>query len=333
MTTQFYTKGRGDERKVIPIRESLENPKVMESRKFQENGKKALETAARDGLKRLSEMDNVDAMLTDVKRFAGFLGEFSAYNALLIEMQDHDATRVMSKDNWKRLGFTIRDNASPIAVLVPYGVPTKHSQAKIAKAIEKMKKEGHSEEYITAKVLEMQGAEGTHAAHVFGVGRVYDAKSVNGKEPPEVSYKNSKLYEAMKRGAGSKFKIEEGALIDSRGETQMLENGDVNKIVVMKVPNESKEPLNTLAHEMSHAILKHNYNDIPRWKAEAEAELSAYLVLTHYGIDYKQESGAYIKRWLGKNRLGEEEIDRAANTARQIIKLTDYGMGGASQAG
>ena len=61
----------------------------------------------------------------------------------------------------------------------------------------------------------------------------------------------------------------------------MYGNGEIGKIVVMKVPNESKEPLNTLAHEISHAILKHK--DMPGWKTEAG--FSAYLVPAHYGVD------------------------------------------------
>ncbi|MDG7037541.1 MAG: hypothetical protein JRN37_00010 [Nitrososphaerota archaeon] len=58
-------------------------------------------------------------------------------------------------------------------------------------------------------------------------------------------------------------------------------NCEMGGIVVIKVPNESKEPLNTPAHEMSHAILKHK--DMLGWKAEAG--FSAYLVLAHYGVD------------------------------------------------
>ncbi|MDG7034917.1 MAG: hypothetical protein JRM78_01700 [Nitrososphaerota archaeon] len=66
-----------------------------------------------------------------------------------------------------------------------------------------------------------------------------------------------------------------------RGERHMYGDGETGKIVVMKVPNESKEPPNTLAHEMSHAILKHK--DMLGWKAEAG--FSAYLVPVHYGVD------------------------------------------------
>ena len=322
---RFFTRGKGPDRKVIPITEKkveagIRDPRIMETLKFQEASKQELEKLARDELKRIAEMDDVEQLMINLKQYAGLLGKFSAYNSILITKQDPNATRVMSKKDWERLGYKLRKNAAPIAVLVPYGVPAKYSDAKIAKAIERMREQGHSEEYIMSKINEMlKKNEKKYRTNVFGVGRVYDAKSVKGNVPPEEHYKNSVLYEAMKRGAMSKFRVEESTLADARGITQ--NHGE--RIVVMKVPNESKEPLNTLAHEMSHAILKHDYSKQPRWEVEAEAELSAFLVLAHYNVDFEKEAGAYIKGWVRNRHLSEESIDRAANAARQIIELTD----------
>ncbi|MCL4343892.1 MAG: hypothetical protein JRN26_04645 [Nitrososphaerota archaeon] len=325
--TEFFTRGKGENRKVIPINEKgLKNPRVMESPKFQEVTKDALLHDAHEKLKRISEMDDIEVVLTNLKEFSGFLGKYSPYNAALIIQQDPQATRVFSKDDWKALGYEVRENARPIAVLVPYGVPKKYSLPKIAKTMEKLKKEGQSEEYIIRKYNEMMRTQNArYTPHTYGVGRVYDAKSVNGDVPPEQFAKNSELYAAMKEAAKSKFKnITETTLESgSRGYTDLDTEGNVRGLVVMKVPNESKAPLNTLAHEMSHAIMGHDYRKIPRWKAETEAELSAYLVLSHYGVDFDKEAAAYIKNWLKDNKLGEESIDRAANTARQIIQMTD----------
>ncbi|MGC9146171.1 MAG: ImmA/IrrE family metallo-endopeptidase, partial [Nitrososphaeria archaeon] len=290
---KFFTRGKGPNRKVIPITEKkveagIRDPRIMETPEFQEASKDELEKLARDELKKIAEMNSVDAMLMNLKQYAGLLGTFSAYNSILIRKQDPDVTRVMSKDDWKRLGYDLRKNASPIAILVPYGVPKKYSDAKIAKMIEKMKEQGQSEEYIMSKLNEMlEKNKKKYRAYVFGVGRVYDAKSVKGNVPPEEHYKNSMLYEAMKRGAMSnlEFNIVESTLDNARGITQNHEK----KIIVMKVPNESKEALNTLAHELSHAILNHDYAKQPRWKVETEAELSAFLVLAHYNVDFEKE--------------------------------------------
>ena len=83
--------------------------------------------------------------------------------------------------------------------------------------------------------------------------------------------------------------------------------------------------LHTLIHEMSHAHLDHQgRKDIPRGIAEAEAELSTYLVGAHFGFDFREDSAAYIKGWLdnakseGKD-LGKENLDRVMNNARWLI--------------
>ncbi len=102
-------------------------------------------------------------------------------------------------------------------------------------------------------------------------------------------------------------------------------SGEGQKIVVMKIPGEDKNVLHTLIHEMSYARLEHLYRkDLPRGLAESEAELSTYLVGTHFGFDFKGDSAAYIKGWLddakakGSN-LGKENIDRVMNNARWLI--------------
>ena len=76
---------------------------------------------------------------------------------------------------------------------------------------------------------------------------------------------------------------------------------------------------------MSHAHLDHlDRKDIPRGIAEAEGELSTYLVGAHFGFDFREDSAAYIKGWLnnmnsqGKD-LGKGNLDRVMDNARWLI--------------
>jgi hypothetical protein len=52
----------------------------------------------------------------------------------------------------------------------------------------------------------------------------------------------------------------------------------------------------TLAHEVAHFTAEHN-GFIPREDAETIAEASAYVVLSHYGIDTSSYSFPYIVAW------------------------------------
>jgi hypothetical protein len=56
----------------------------------------------------------------------------------------------------------------------------------------------------------------------------------------------------------------------------------------------------TLAHEVAHFTAEHN-GFLPRADAETIAEASAYVVLSHYGIDTSSYSFPYIVAW-GRDR-------------------------------
>jgi len=291
---------------------------------------KELEAIARNALKELADMPMSKAVMTDLKQYAGLIGYYSPYNAILIKSYDPDATRVMSKYDWERLGYKLRANAKPIPILVPYGIPKRPSDPEIAAKIEKMREEGQSEEFINSKINELIQKKSTkYHTRVFGTSNVYDAKSVDGKVPPEEHLKNSEIYENIKAGIAKQFAVIEMPLENSRGVTHdvLVKVDDKyyqdRVIKVMKVPNESREPINTLAHEAAHAVLDHSYEKMPRWQAEAEAELASYIVAAHYGVDTTDIALAYIKHWLGNNRLGEESIDKAMKAAGQIIQWAD----------
>ena len=143
-------------------------------------------------------------------------------------------------------------------------------------------------------------------------------------KPVEEDVKATTLYNTLKKIAREHYTVEEGNILNgARGYT--AHSGEGQKIVVMKIPGEDVNVLHTLIHEMSHARLEHLYRkDIPRGIAESEAELSTYLVGSHFGFNFRDDSSAYIKGWLdnakaqGKS-LGKENIDRVMNNARWLI--------------
>ncbi|CAC12504.1 hypothetical protein [Thermoplasma acidophilum] len=154
---------------------------------------------------------------------------------------------------------------------------------------------------------------------------------IPGKEMPvEEEIRASSLYSVLKGIAKEHYEVVESPVRDARGYT--AHSGEGQRIVVMKVPGEDINALHTLIHEMSHARLEHLYRkDITRSIAEAEAELSTYLVRAHFGFDFREDSAAYIKGWLDQAKaegkdLDKENIDRVMNNARWPINEISAGL-------
>ena len=330
MPQQYISKGKGKDRKVFPLNQQKGTPKTIESFEIQQKKKASpgtLEKQAWDILNNLSKVTTVDQLLLSMKKYSGLIGNFSPFNALLIQMQAPDASIVRSKTDWKYWGRELKDNAKAIDVLYPVGIPRRTPSGKVKDFIEQKRKEGLDDEAIDKLVQDKFNIGSTGTTHTFGTGSVYDISQtfgIPGKEKPEIqSVKATQLYSVLKTLAKEHYKVEEGPFSRGRGFTAHSEDGDT-MIRVMKVPGEDENSLHTLIHEMSHANLKHLDRNLSRGIAEAEAELSTYLVGEHYGFNFKEDSAAYIKGWLdsakseGKS-LGKENIDRVLNNARWVI--------------
>ena len=328
---EYRTKGKGTDRKVYPVKKRKQHviTKNLTYKDLKTPGITAskLEKQAWSILDNISKVSSVDQLLLSMKKYSGLIGNFSPFNALLIQMQDPDATIVRSKTDWKYWGRDLKDTAKPIDVLYPVGIPRKTPSGKVKEFIEEKRKEGLDDEAIDKLVQDKFNIGSTGTTHTFGTGSVYDISQtygIPGKEKPEVqSVKASKLYSTLKELAKQHYKVLEGPFAEGRGFTAHSEDGET-MIKVMKIPGEDENSLHTLIHEMSHANLKHLDRNLSRGIAEAEAELSTYLVGEHYGFNFKEDSSAYIKGWLdsakseGKS-LGKENIDRVLNNARWVI--------------
>ena len=287
-----------------------------------------LEKEAWNMMGSLANVTTVDQLLLQMKKYSGTLGDYSAMNSLLISLEFPNPTIVRSRDEWKYFGREVNEDADPIDILYPVGVARKDMPGKVQDFIEKKRKEGLDDEAIEKLVEEKFNLQGGQTAFAFGVGHVFDISQttpIPGKaKPVEDDIKASKLYTTLKGIAKEHYMVEEGT-IGNGALGYTAHSGEGQKIVVMKIPGENTNALHTLIHEMSHARLEHLYrNDIPRGIAESEAELSTYLVGSHFGFNFKDDSSAYIKGWLdnakaqGKS-LGKENIDRVMHNASWLI--------------
>jgi hypothetical protein len=326
MVEKWITKKKGNESKHVKINTERKLRQVQLKDVGPSPGQ--LEKKAWDLIGDIANVTNVDQLLLSMNKYSGMLGNYSGFNSVLIYMQNPNATIVRSANEWKYFGRALKEGARPISILYPVGIPQKDGPGKVKDFIEKKRKEGLDDDAIEQLVREKFNLERTGTTHVFSTGTVYDisqTQSIPGKmKPVEQDIKASQLYSTLKKIAKEHYTMEEDTVFSgARGYT--AHSGEGQKIVVMKIPGEDENTLHTLIHEMSHARLEHLYRkDLPRGLAESEAELSTYIVGSHFGFDFKGDSSAYIKGWLDDakskgNNLGKENIDRVMNNARWLI--------------
>jgi hypothetical protein len=243
----------------------------------------------------------------------------------LIERADPNYTIVRSKEEWARFGYKLKKNAKGIPILYPVSGGKKVMPGEVLKFIEEKRKEGLSDEIILSQVKE-NFKNVFRETHVFRVGFVYDKRDVvPDKKKKQLdewnkSLSSKQLYENAKSFAKLYYKVVEGGVPDARG---VSKRGEIR---VLKVPGENKNAVNTILHEIAHQMLNHLETKQPKEVKEMEAELVAYLVAKHYGVDLKDRAQKYLASYYkngGKEHFGEENIDRVLKTAHQIIQGID----------
>jgi len=337
MATRWITKkNKHDENIHIPIEERkirereilLEMP---EQSKLEKEKVGNLEKKAREMLKDISNLSDVDLLLDTMKRYTGLLSSYSPFNASLIQEYDPNYTVVRSKEEWDKFGYELKDDAKRIPILVPIGVPKKAMPGEIVKFIEEKRAEGLSDEMIDHLVSEKFGGNPEGYTHVFKIGYVYDKRDVkpNPKKKQlqewNIDLTAEELYKKAKKFAEQNhIKVVEGDTGEVGRGYATISNGGL-EIHVMKAPGEDRETVNTILHELGHSLLEHFTRKITREQEEAEAQLTAYLVAGHYGVDLQKETKSYIGAWLDRksDKFTEENLDRVLKTAKDIINGID----------
>lgn len=103
-------------------------------------------------------------------------------------------------------------------------------------------------------------------------------------------------------------------------------NGDCDhglRRIRVEVRNDERQQVKTLAHELAHAILHANREQLTRERAEMEAESVAYIVCHGLGIDSSEYSFGYVASWTGggdeARRAISESAERIQRAAKRIL--------------
>ncbi|VEU75767.1 Domain of uncharacterised function (DUF955) [Mycoplasmopsis maculosa] len=134
----------------------------------------------------------------------------------------------------------------------------------------------------------------------------------------------NKLYEYLINKIAEKYNIKVNYENLKTVSGKLVQNTN-NPIIMFNTNNELRQNIRVLFHELSHFLLKHNYEKTKRGICEFEAELSAYLISAILGLKEKESSFRYIKEWSDeilsfKRDERIKSIDNALNTSRTIFK-------------
>ncbi len=238
----------------------------------------------------------------DWKKWLDFNSRFWAYsfhNQMLIAIQKPTATRVAGFHTWKDCKRHVKKGERGIKILAPIIIKT---------AI----KDEETGEEKTVKALRN-----------FRIVTVFDISQTEGEEMPSI---HSPLQGVAPSGVFDSLKI----LIERKGYTVTFKDlpeglyGYVNKSkqIVLRQEESEAQSLDTLCHEMSHAILGHVDSDTPRNDQELEAETSAWIICRNLGLETRKSSFAYLATWTaGKDRDTklEKAGHRGCEAAREIL--------------
>lgn len=267
------------------------------------------------------------------KELASYMSKFYNYsfrNTFLIQEQFEGALAVGSYAFWKEKGFTVNKGEKGIKILVPnrlsdYFINSKGEEVKLSKATPKEK-----------RLIEQGEIEVRKGKLIFNQGYVFEVSQTNAKaeDLPKIfpgrwldgEVKNYDLmYKAMENIA-KKIGVR---IIEPKGELGAVKGVSypLTKEVALNPRNTQLQNVKTLIHELAHAKL-HTMETIDKYttnEKEFQAEMSAYVVCSYFGLDTSEYSFRYISSWTEDVELKDKEklINEVRETVKEYIEVIE----------
>lgn len=245
------------------------------------------------GVRGLTESGKWQAYLDTQSKFHSY----SFGNAVLIGIQNPDATRVAGYNKWKELGRQVRKGEHGASILAP----------------------------ITRTKKDESGDKEKDRKYVAGFtsATVFDVSQTDGEPLPEIAPRltgvapEGQFQDLTSVAAGFGFRVEKRELTGgTNGYCSPSE-----KLIVVESRNDEVQQVKTLAHELGHALLHEEGNDLPREHKEIEAESVAYVVSQALGINSGGYSFGYLTSW---SRGDPEAVEKQLKSSGQRIQKASH---------
>lgn len=284
----------------------------------------------------------VDAgQLLDYVSFLSKFYQYSVRNRMLIESQREGAVAVGSFNFFKKNNVKIKKGEHAIKILMPMKV-------------EKFERDGKKISTRYANKAEKQaiktGQIETSTNMFFTLGNVFDVTQtdlpkedypklfpnlhVDYQTAGNVDYDHAKaILEQVAESIETGVKMANKAEWDAGNAKGYF--APATREIVLNPENTKTESVQVLIHELAHSILhskEHNavqqelkidvHKKLAYEAKELQAEMVAYLVSDHLGIDTEEETTKYISSWT--NNSPQIEKENITQLFDETVKVAEY---------
>lgn len=312
---------------------------AVKKRKSAEELKKETDQLVKDAMENIkNHFDDPE----DVLELGAFMSKFYNYslkNTALIQNQLPHAHAVAGAKKFKEAGFFIRKGEKAIRVLAPTTYKCFINEQGRSQSLSKATKQ--QKEKILKGELKTEERRAFKNVPVFDISQTTATADDLPKIFPNRPYNfdlttatNTKLlYQSLET-----YALSEGLTIidDLTTVTPVLGTAkgaygqgiDGSEMLFMNPRFTQAEQVPTMIHELAHAKLhsKTSNSNYSSSVKEFQAELAAYIVAHHYGIDTKEESIPYIAAWTKNGQTVEDKLAQMEEVkvfSRQMIEQID----------
>lgn len=312
---------------------------AVKKRKSADELKKETDQLVKDAMENIkNHFDDPE----DVLELGAFMSKFYNYslkNTALIQNQLPHAHAVAGAKKFKEAGFFIRKGEKAIRVLAPTTYKCFINEQGRSQSLSKATKQ--QKEKILKGELKTEERRAFKNVPVFDISQTTATADDLPKIFPNRPYNfdltkatNTKLlYQSLET-----YALSEGLTIidDLTTVTPVLGTAkgaygqgiDGSEMLFMNPRFTQAEQVPTMIHELAHAKLHSKTSNLTYSSSvkEFQAELAAYIVAHHYGIDTKEESIPYIAAWTKNGQTVEDKLAQMEEVkvfSRQMIEQID----------
>jgi hypothetical protein len=273
-----------------------------------------------------------------MKELLQFMSSFYTYspnNQLLIQTQHPGATCVASYKQFQDRGFSVQKGQKGIRIYRPNTVTLFQTSGQDWKPI--------SQATVEEKKQIQRKEAKTKTVQHFKLTSVFDISQTNAKpeDVPDLLPNRPERFETEEdievfNAALRELSEEKGIPVYSFDEVSSLnirlgaakgacvQTKTGRQMIVIKADSTTTEYAHTLIHELAHAHMHHGIQQdhLRTEEKEYQAEMAAYVVSEHFGLDTWDFSEAYIANWTKNGQRLEnakELLKSVGEFSHQII--------------